>query len=246
MGKEIRHWALRHGRAALVGLLACVAATACGHPGRPAAPPQTGVLDGMHFTVVSGSVQQSHPDQPITVGRQETLIVFDPELADIAPNPKNLRITAMANFDEGGRVVVGAFGAKHTLAGAYRIGVRRHGTSFTYSFGPLQGSQPTRTGTFTSTPRHPDATLYFRTEVRTRPTISLRAWTPWNSIPADCAVSSVGAAGAPPSDPDDLGRHVGVWLQNVTLRGLSLLYPSYQGCPSQTAAHHGVTHGQGA
>lgn len=226
------HPGFPHTTAALTGLLACLLLASCGHANRPVDPPQTGVLDGMPFTVVSGSVQQSHPDQPLTVGPEEALIVFKPVLADIAPDPKNLRITAMADFADGGRVVLGAFGARDSLAGAYRIGAHRKGSRFTYSFAPVSGSQPTRAGTFYSAPRDPDATLYFRAEVRTQPTVSLRAWTPWNSIPADCAVSSVGEPGRPPGDADDLGTHIGVWLQNVTLRGISVLYPSYQGCPS--------------
>lgn len=226
----------RHIRVALTGLLACWAVASCGHPGRPVTPPRTGVLDSMPFTVVSGTVQQSHPGQPLTVGAQQALIVFNQPLADIAPDSKNLRITATADFQDGGRVVLGAFGAKDTLTGAYRIGVHRDGTRFAYSFSPVGGNQPLQAGTFASTPRDANATLYFRTEVRTQPTVSMRAWTPWNTIPADCSASPVGVAGAPPADPDDLGRYVGVWLQNVTLRGISLLYPSYQGCDS---AGHG-------
>jgi hypothetical protein len=218
---------------AAAGLLAAVLTAACGSAGRPTEARQTGVLDGMPFTVAAGTVQQSGPGRPVTVGRAGALLIFDQPLGSLAPRHRNLRVTATATFDDGGQVVLGAFGDAGTMAGAYGIGARRQGDTFHYRFqyglrrGP--GAPAQEQGAFASTPRDPDATLYFRTEFHTTPALELLAWTPWNSIPADCTAGPVRDAGPAPDESGE-GRRLGVWLRSVTLHGVSLLWATYQGC----------------
>jgi hypothetical protein len=212
-----------------IALLLGALCAGCGHSGAAEPGRQTGVLDGMPFTVAAGSIQQNGAEQPVHAGPQQALLIFDETLGDVAPDARNLRVTATVELADGGSVAVGAFGAPDTLAGAYRIGASRQGAAFAYryAFGP---DGPSATGGFAESPRDPDATLYFRTEFRTQPQPALWAWTPWNAIPADCTAGPAGATAAPPDDPD-LGDRLGIWLRDATLDGVSLLWPTYQGCP---------------
>ncbi|HKJ00289.1 MAG TPA: hypothetical protein VKB51_17585 [bacterium] len=222
-------------RIALVAaLLPCLLLAACGSDGAGAAQ-QTGTLDGMPFTVVAGSVRQSAPGRAVSAGQDGALLIFDDPLSELAPKHRNLRVTATVNFEDGGQVMLGVFGKAGTMADAYGIGARRDGDAFHYRFqygiprsGPLAATAQQR-GLFAATPRDADATLYFRTEIHTAPTLDLLAWTPWNDIPAECAGGPVEDLGPAPAD-SGTGQRLGVWLSSATLRGVSLLWATFQGC----------------
>lgn len=212
----------------LLLLLPPLLAAGCEQAAPPARAEQTGTLSDLSFTVRAGRLRQERPDGPIAVGRDGVLLVFDEPVGRLAPDEDNLRITAIAEFAVGGTVVIGAWGDER-LRGAVGVGAERQGKGFAYAFrhGFAEGAD--QTGLFRDRPAEPEEALYLRTEFRREPTVQLWAWSPWDTIPADCTAGPVGDAARAGADQAQ-GERLGLWLRDVTLHGVSILWPSYEGC----------------
>jgi len=129
-------------------------------------PVASGVIGGLKFTVLGGTAFQDAPNEPLSAGSDGARILFDDAISSLSTTPDAAWIQVTANFEDGGRVMVAAFGqAGNDLTGSLVAGFVRTGSDFIYEFLHGLGGTLDASGAVSPVPSSPDSSLHVTADI---------------------------------------------------------------------------------
>jgi len=207
------------------------------------AVPQTGVIGGHAFTVLTGTISQAADDEPITSVGGDAFILFDESTDTLVPGTGGFNIVITMTMGDGNRVVVYGLGtAANNYADGVAVGMERNDERspvFTGSFyAPAdetadaeQIMAPVNVETF-----DPDGTLLFAADLHPYPNTEnydispgFTLWKLDSTIPlAGCSNNYGYSIEADPVP--GTGNRVGILLNGATIQDVDFDDPVFYGC----------------